>query len=100
MFHVKHILVFLFIIASVGSAMAQGTVELRDNEFVVSRARNGEIDNYLKKFDFLKTLQPEEREIFYWVNVLRTDPGGFLETYVEPFLIQFPEAKGAGSRSL
>ncbi len=75
-------------------------MELRMGEFKYDHSRDATVDGYLKNFDFLGDLKIEERDIFYWVNVLRTDPNQFLNKYVLPFLDQFPEAKGSAAKSL
>lgn len=96
----KHLIGFaVFMLIGVVSE-AQGTMELVDRPFVISEKRIEKVDTYLDQFNIVGYLGKDEQEMLYWVNVLRSNPSGFLETYVRPFLDQFPEAKGSASRSL
>jgi hypothetical protein len=100
MFHVKHILFILLVLFTV-SAQGQGTISLEDKSFTYDQKRNGKVDDFLSGYDpLLKSLSQNERDVYYWVNVLRADPRSFLNNYVLPFLNQFPEAKGSSSSSL
>ncbi|WP_336514786.1 CAP domain-containing protein [Pollutibacter soli] len=96
----KQLTGLIVFILFVSIASGQGTMELEDRLFVVNEKRVEKIDEYLDQFVFINNLDKEEQELFYWVNVLRANPGLFLEKYVRPFLEQFPEARGGASRSL
>ncbi|HSF46023.1 MAG TPA: CAP domain-containing protein [Chitinophagaceae bacterium] len=46
------------------------------------------------------SLDKSEKELLYWVNLMRKDPVAFKDKYVLPFLEQFPEAQSQDSRTL
>lgn len=68
--------------------------------FVVSRERDPAVVKYLSGFPLLDKLTEEEREGFYWINLLRKNPASFSQNYLDPFVAQFPELKGSYVRSL
>lgn len=99
MFHVKQIIIGFFLFCSV-PGFSQGTMSLEDKSFSYNKVRVTDVDEFLSKFAELTNLTAQEKEVYYWVNVLRADPQGFLKNYVMTFLNQFPEAKGSSATSL
>ena len=99
MFHVKQLFVAAFLICVVNT-YSQGTISLEDKSFTYTEQRVAEVDKFLAGYGELKQLSQNEQEVYYWVNVLRSNPQGFLKEYVMPFLNQFPEAKGSSANSL
>lgn len=98
MFHVKH-LIFLFILLPVFS-FSQGSIQLEDKPFAVHLERNKSVDSFLSASGSLKDFSREEQAVFYWINVLRTDPPAFKSKVILPFLAVFPEASTNYAKSL
>jgi hypothetical protein len=98
MFHVKHFLTLLYFLPF--GLFAQGTMELQDKQIVVQLARQLQIDSFLNTSELYTKLAKEEKDLFYWVNLLRFNPALFKKEVVEPFLHQFPESVSPYSKSL
>ena len=98
MFHVKHIVLLVFAIPSL--LMAQGNFTLNDIPFEVKVSADQAVQAHVDK-EFSKAgLSSGEKEFFYWVNYMRTNPSRFYTECVVPFLKQFPEANGKEAKSL
>jgi hypothetical protein len=102
MFHVKQFFFPFFVAIQfvACTSLAQGTVSLEQKPFVVGKPVNQELDRFLSGFPSLENLSTSEKDLFYWVNLLRMDPSGFRRNYLEPFLKEFPELKGGNVKSL
>ena len=98
MFHVKHIFLLVFAIPSL--LMAQGNFTLNDIPFEVKVSRDQVVQAHVDKELSKAGLSSEEKEFFYWVNYMRTNPPRFYTECVIPFLKQFPEANGKEAKSL
>lgn len=75
-------------------------MELQDKQFSINLPQNKGVDSFLLLNSLYQTLEKEEKDLFYWVNVLRSNPSGFGKTLIQPFLLQFPEANSSYSKSL
>lgn len=98
MFHVKHIVIALVFLPVL--SFAQGNFSLRDTPFVVNLPIDPNLGKYVDRELSSSGLSKEEREFFYWVNYLRSNPALFFTNCVVPFLKQFPEANGKEAKSL
>lgn len=98
MFHVKHFLFLLFLLPIF--CQSQGTMVLQDKRFSIKLPRDKAVDSFLLVSSLYQSLEREEKDLFYWVNVLRLNPSAFGETLIEPFLLEFPEANSPYSKSL
>ena len=98
MFHVKQFILVLILFPII--SFSQGTMQLEDKPFVSKQARVRSVDSFLVSFKSFKSYSSDEQAFFYWVNVLRSDPGAFKEQIIEPFLASFPEANSNYSKSL
>lgn len=98
MFHVKHIVLLVFAIPSL--LMAQGNFTLNDIPFEVKVSRDQAVQAHVDKELSKAGLSSGEKEFFYWVNYMRTNPSRFYTECVVPFLKQFPEANGKEAKSL
>ena len=82
------------------SVFSQGTVVLNDKPFEAQRKKDTSVFNRLATQPLFNALDKSEKELLYWVNLMRKDPVAFKNNYVLPFLDQFPEAQSPESRSL
>lgn len=98
MFHVKHILLLLFVLPLLVAGQSQFT--LQDKRF----SPTIEIDQQLLEYVNLQIkgrgLTEQEKQFFYWSNFLRLYPKRFYTDIIGAFLSSFPEAKGRESESL
>jgi hypothetical protein len=100
MFHVKLIPFLLIPIFIHSISVAQGSIELEDKPFTVTGNPDQKIQDWLSGFSIYKKMTPFERDVMYWVNVMRSNPSDFNDKYVRAFLSQFPEAESRYSKSL
>jgi hypothetical protein len=100
MFHVKQFILVLLCVVTTFGGIAQGSVELPDKPFVIKIVRDQELQTWLDAQTFYDKLSQDEKEMLYWVNVLRKDPKSFYDTYVTEFVKQYPEVKGGNVNSL
>lgn len=98
MFHVKHIFFLLIFLPLL--SFAQGNFTLRDVPFVVKVPIDQVVNAQVERELALSGLSKEEREFFYWVNYMRSNPSLFYTNCVVPFIKQFPEANGKEAKSL
>jgi len=98
MFHVKHIVLLVFAVPSL--LMAQGNFTLNDIPFEVKVSADQTVQAHVDKELSKAGLSSGEKEFFYWVNYMRTNPSRFYTECVVPFLKQFPEANGKEAKSL
>jgi hypothetical protein len=99
MFHVKHILLLLFLIPFFGRTQAY--FKLTDQPFYFDCPVDTNIQDWVtKETRKVKRLSVEESSFFYWVNFVRQRPADFSTHVLAPFLQQFPEAKGKEANSL
>jgi len=96
---VKHLMLFIFLLAAFDT-LSQGTVVLSDKRFQAQRNVDTAVYNSLTRQALFNTLDKSEKELLYWVNLMRKDPMAFKNNYVLPFLEQFPEAQSPESKSL
>jgi hypothetical protein len=89
----------LFLLLTV-STTAQGVIVLQDKPFVYKNNRDTSVWNQLSSSPLFNTLSVAEQEFFYWTNLMRKNPASFGETVLQEFLLQFPEANSADSKSL
>jgi hypothetical protein len=75
-------------------------VVLNDKRFQAQRNVDTAVYNSLTSQALFNTLDKSEKELLYWVNLMRKDPMAFKNNYVLPFLEQFPEAQSPESKSL
>jgi Cysteine-rich secretory protein family len=98
MFHVKHLLVFLFLLPLVVAGQSQ--FSLQDKRFAPSVAVDQELMEYVSGQTKGRGLTEEEQRFFYWSNFLRQYPKRFYLEIIDAFLKEFPEAKGREAESL
>jgi hypothetical protein len=96
---VKHLGLVVFIFLSARS-FSQGSVVLNNKLFIVPRHVDSAVSNVLQKQPPFNALSKSEREMLYWVNLMRKSPQSFKEQYILPFLDQFPEAHSQESKTL
>lgn len=99
MFHVKHVFIPAFILICT-TGLSQGVLTLKDKPFVYSHSYDSSLIKTLNSSAFYKFLSKPEQESVYWLNYFRQNPRRFLNTIIKEFLVQFPEAKSAYTRSL
>ena len=94
----KHLFFLLFSLPFL--VLGQGSMELEVKPFKMNLARDKKVDSFLTSFKSLQSFSLEERALYYWVNVLRSNPPLFRKQIIDPFLEQFPEAKTSFAKSL
>ena len=99
MFHVKKLLLFCFILL-LQNGYSQGILTLKDQPFEFVHQYDTALLRQLNLNSSYKLLTGKEKDLFYWTNYFRQNPKRFYETIVTQFLIQFPEAKSAYTKSL
>ena len=98
MFHVKHLILFVFFLP-IGVA-AQSQFSLQDKRFTPSLLIDQDLMEYVSEQTKGKGLTEEEKRFFYWSNFLRQYPKRFYLEIIDAFLKEFPEAKGKEAESL
>ncbi len=93
--------IFLLIFCFYGVlGRSQGAVILQDKTFIYQHVTDSAIVKSLKASAGYQQMSLLERDVAYWIAVMRKDPATFRVKYLKPFLSQFPEMQGASSRSL
>lgn len=99
MFHVKRLL-FVLLININTSVFGQGVLTLQDKPFVSTVRVDSVLYKSLSSSSAFSLLSQTEQESLYWVNYFRQNPRRFWNLVMKEFLLQFPEAKSAYTRSL
>jgi len=73
---------------------------MEDKDFKTSRVPDTVILGPLERNAAFGSLSQLEQDVIYWMNVVRKDPARFYSTWVLPFTVQFPQAKGSDFKSL
>lgn len=81
-------------------SFSQGSIVLNDKPFTITTVKDSALWNWLNNYPAYAQLDPEEKEIVYWVNYVRQKPEQFSDNILLPFLKQFPEAESSYTRSL
>lgn len=99
MFHVKHLgILFSFLFPFI--CLAQGSIQLEQKPFLVNREKDPSVVQILSGYSILQKCSVAEQDTYYWINLLRKDPAAFNDSYIAPFLEQFPSLQGANAQSL
>ena len=98
MFHVKQLLLLLFLLPF--GVVAQSQFSLQDKRFTPSLSIDQDLMEYVSEQIKGKGLTDEEKGFFYWSNFLRQYPKRFNQEIIDAFLKEFPEAKGKEAESL
>lgn len=96
----KRFYVFIIVFCINHYSFSQGSITLEDKPFNISVTRDTSLENQLRLLPEYTSLSHEEKEVVYWVNLVRTQPRDFVKQVIHPFLEQFPEAKSSYSQSL
>lgn len=91
MFHVKHALLPFALIMFQQTGYSQARVTIQNKPFSISTQRKDSIQELLSSNLHYNALSPLERDFFYWVNHLRSNPPLFARDFVLLYLEQFPE---------
>jgi Cysteine-rich secretory protein family len=97
---VKHFFCLGFFFLVSYNFFGQSAVIMQDKPFVSNQPRDSLLEGLMFKDADYRGLTAFEREIIYWINLLRSDPPAFSRFYLGPFLQQFPELRSSDSRSL
>jgi hypothetical protein len=97
---VKQLIGVIFLLFLCSHFYGQGAVIMQDKAFDHKQPHDSILENWLLKQKEYLSLPTTEREMVYWINLMRKDPNAFLDKYINPFLQQFPEIQGKESRSL
>lgn len=98
MFHVKHLILFIFLLP-LGVA-GQSQFSLQDKRFAPTLSIDQDLMDYVSEQTKGRGLTEEEKRFFYWTNFLRLNSKKFYLDVIEQFLKEFPEAKGKEAESL
>ena len=100
MFHVKHSLPFLLLINFHEIGHSQAQVTIPDKPFSISVEKISSIKEPLCSDAHYMSWTELERDFFYWVNHLRSNPSLFAQQIVIKYLQQFQEMESSSSRDL
>ena len=95
----KHIFLIAFLVTSM-ITFGQGYLVTADKPFVIDRVKDSGMQGSLSRDRASGKLSSLELDYLYWVNHMRAQPWKFYSDYIEPFLLQFPEARTDESVSL
>ncbi len=100
MFHVKRIAFTFIALFFYANSFGQGSVTFTDKPFLFTIEKDSAILSFLSKQTAYTELNTEEKELLYWLNFVRQNPGEFNDKVLFPFLKQFPELKSSYTKSL
>jgi Cysteine-rich secretory protein family len=102
MFHVKHLhsLILILIFLQGAVSFGQGSIELEDKPFVIKIIRDDSLDTWLEASSVYNEMAKPDKDMIYWVNIMRKDTRAFFEKYVAEFIRQYPESGGGNANSL
>lgn len=100
MFHVKHPSILLISISFHSLLWSQVQVTIQDKPFVVPSQRLDTVVRFLSSQSDYSTQNTHEKEFFYWVNHMRSNPTGFARDVVSRYLEEFPEMKSESAIDL
>jgi hypothetical protein len=99
MFHVKHVLFFLFVpFLSFAQHLGSTTLEVKD--LPEPPKKDAYLQQYLQQFPEYSQLNTVERDWFYWTNYSRSSPKRFWDSVVAPILDVYPNFRNAYTLSL
>src|SRR5438105_789096 len=98
MFHVKPFLLFLLFLPFLACAQHMGSTRLEVKDLPNPPAREYEIEEYLNQF--ASSLNPTQKEWFYWTNYSRSNPKRFWDSVVAPILKVYPSFRNSYTSSL
>ncbi|MFZ9660375.1 MAG: CAP domain-containing protein [Chitinophagaceae bacterium] len=91
MFHVKHIIFCSVLIIQGSLCQSQAYFTIEDKPFMYDATIQTQVQSWLDRFQDYKLLNEEQRQMIYWVNVLRSNPKRFQQVYIDSFLRQYPK---------
>lgn len=100
MFHVKHLLVFPILIASLSSYSQLKNVVLEAKEIPKPAIMDTTVSNWDGSQKPFTKLEKQVKEFLYWTNYSRANPKRFWDSVVTPILETFPSLKSSYSESL
>jgi hypothetical protein len=98
MFHVKHLILFIFFLPI--GVLAQSQFSIQDKRFTPTLLIDQDLMEYVSEQTKGRGLTEEEKRFFYWSNFLRQYPKRFYLEIIDAFLKEFPEAKSREAESL
>ncbi len=102
MFHVKHLKIIVLLLIGLNplDTLCQGSIALEDKPFVIQITRDEELGKWLESSTAYRQMPKPEKEMLYWVNLMRKNPKGFYDRYIAEFIKQYPESGGSNANSL
>lgn len=100
MFHVKPLLLLIFLMPLLACAQHFSTSTIEVRPLPQMPATDMHIEQYIQQFAGAANLSAEAKEWFYWTNFSRAKPRVFWDSVVAPILQTFPNLKSSYSNSL
>lgn len=100
MFHVKHVVLIIFMGLLIHLCNGQAQFKLSDKPFSHNLPLDKLLIEQAERQAAMYKLSNEEKEFLYLTNYLRKHPAVFSKNCITPFLNTFPEATGKEASSL
>lgn len=97
MFHVKHFLLLLLLLPVLSFSQHMGSTQLEIKEMPPLPPLDERVGEYVSQFS---SLNPTQREWFYWTNYSRSNPRRFWDSVVAPILKVYPGFRNSYTYSL
>jgi hypothetical protein len=98
-FHVKHFIFFLLFSSLALVGFGQQVYYTQSNTMVFP-AKDTSVWNKLNRHAYFKKLSMEEKEVFYYTNLVRLRPKFFVDSVLQKFVQLYPNMKGGNFNSL
>lgn len=99
-FHVKHFLCICVILLTVNGYSQMSSVILNDPPLKLTIKPDEKIIAFNEKQPGFNLLNPLSKELYYWTNYCRSNPGMFWDSVIVPVLNSQPGLRGSYAESL
>ncbi|HEX5024229.1 MAG TPA: CAP domain-containing protein [Agriterribacter sp.] len=96
----KRLILIFIVTLFLDSAYTQGSITFSDKNFIIQEEKDLSIQNWIQTDSSYWQLNPQEKDVIYWINYVRKQPQQFYSNVLVPFLEQFPEIKSPYTKSL
>lgn len=99
-FHVKHFVLFFLILPLFSLSQHFSTTTFEAKPFPKMPAKDQTLWSLLQQTPLLDKLSSEQKDWFYWTNLLRQKPRFFYDSIIQPVLNVYPSIESEYSKSL
>lgn len=100
MFHVKHFIFFIALSFGASVCKAQAYFTIEDKPFKYDTSIQVQVQHWLNRNQDYHLHNSNQKQMLYWVNVLRSNPRKFQQQYIDTFLVQYPKLNQAEAADL